>query len=894
MNKSLKLGTSLLLTLLLIASCVLPVFAAEVDPTELNLLTVQDFEDFASNCMLDSYSENMIVNLKADLDLSHTDFTGVPIFSGTFEGNGHTISGLHLTGEGSVQGLFRYLAEGATVQNLTVKGEVLPEGSRETVGGLAGCNSGTVVNCVFVGEVSGTDYVGGLVGTNQVSGIVENCKVLGNVHGNHFIGGLVGENYGTVRSCENSAAINTTATENSVELSEITTGTLTGTESADTVTDVGGIAGTNTGVIRGCVNRGTVGYQHMGYNIGGIAGSQRGYITESENYGEVYGRKEIAGIVGQMEPVSNIQYSADTLQILRRQLATTSALANQASSNAHNNAASLNGQMNALHNQAETALDAVHQLIPGGIPDSDAAQAAKNSLSSSLSSMQSTILSMNSTAQSGASTAAQDIRSITNQINAISGTLDSAAENLGGTITDISDADKADDLSGKVSACTNFGAVSGDLNVGGITGAVAWENDLDPEDDFTISGNQSLNFDSELRAVILDCRNQGLITAKKRNVGGIAGNQAMGLVKNCVNTGSVQAEDADYVGGISGTGSGYLRSCSAKCELWGSTYVGGIVGSAPVVTDCRSMVILHEGKEKLGAVLGIATQSDGEEEQPIRGNYYLQVNPGLGAIDGISYDGAAQSLPEQDFLSLPDLPQVFTTATMTFLFEDGHKQELTVPVGQVVDAGDIPQLPAKEGYTARWDRLAETDLNSVYFDVLMNAEYVPCRTVVQSEQLRPDGKPVMLAEGKFETLETLNLEPLELTDRLAFGVSAVESWKLTDFGTDGETKIRLNLAEGLETAPIKAMVQGPDGAWREVPYGVDGSYLVFRVQADDQAVSIGDGSGLRELYVFLGVLGTAAAALLIVHLVKKQLGKRKKPQQNTEENPTGEHEHETI
>ena len=870
MNKPMKTAISLLLAVCLLTTAGLPVLAAEPDEAKtLSIMSVQDFETFAENCMLDAYSKDLTVNLKADLDLSHSEVQTVPIFCGTFLGNDHSIRGLHLTGEGSVQGLFRYLTEEATVQDLHVEGEILPEGSRETIGGLVGCNSGKILGCSFRGEVAGTDYVGGLVGTNQVSGLVEGCKATGNIHGNHFVGGLVGENYGTVRDSENTANVNTTATENSVELSEITTGTLTGTESADTVTDVGGVTGTNTGVIRGCVNRGTVGYQHMGYNIGGIAGSQRGFITESENYGEIYGRKEIAGIVGQMEPVSNIQYSADTLQILRRQLAATSAMANQASSNAHNNAASLNGQMNALHNQAETALDAVNQLVPGGIPDPDSVQAAKNSLSSSLSAMQNTIVSMNSTAQNGASTAAQDIRAITNQINAISGTLDSASDNLGGTVTDISDEDTEDNLSGKVSACLNFGAVSGDLNVGGITGAVSWENDLDPEEDFTVSGNRSLNFDSELRAVILSCRNNGLITALKWNVGGIVGNASMGLVKQCINTGSVEAKDADYVGGIAGTSSGYLRSCSAKCQLWGASYVGGIVGSAPVVTDCRSMVQLHEGREKLGAVIGIATQSDGEEEQPIRDNLYLQVEEGLGAIDGISYAGIAQALPREEFLALEDLPQVFTDATMTFLFSDGHKEELTVPVGQVVEESALPALPQKEGYIARWNQLEETDLKSVYFDVLLNAEYVPCRTVVQSKQLRPDGKPIMLAEGQFDALKALDLETLPEMPELGFGLTAAESWVLPDFGREEETKIRLNLPETLENRPIKALVQSADGSWREVPYGVDGSYMVFSVRADDTAVSIGDAGGLQELYVFLCVLAVMLAVLAGGAVVKK-------------------------
>ena len=61
-------------------------------------------------------------------------------------------------------------------------------------------------------------------------------------------------------------------------------------------------------------------------------------------------------------------------------------------------------------------------------------------------------------------------------------------------INDVSDEDTEEDVEGKVTNCINEGNVNADINAGGITGAMARENDLDPEDDFTIDGSQSLNF----------------------------------------------------------------------------------------------------------------------------------------------------------------------------------------------------------------------------------------------------------------------------------------------------------------------------------------------------------------------------------------------------------------
>ena len=78
-----------------------------------------------------------------------------------------------------------------------------------------------------------------------------------------------------------------------------------------------------------------------------------------------------------------------------------------------------------------------------------------------------------------------------------------ASQNVGATFKDVSDSDTAKDLSGKVESCLNYGAVLGDRNVGGISGAMAMENDLDPEDDWQVNGDSSINVATELRAVLL-------------------------------------------------------------------------------------------------------------------------------------------------------------------------------------------------------------------------------------------------------------------------------------------------------------------------------------------------------------------------------------------------------
>ena len=201
---------------------------------------------------------------------------------------------------------------------------------------------------------------------------------------------------------------------------------------------------------------------------------------------------------------------------------------------------------------------------------------------------------------------------------------------------------------------------------------MAVENDMDVFEDWMQTGESSLNFQAEVRAVVLNCRNNGDVTGSKQNVGGIAGWHSLGLVKNCGNTGSVDGTNANYVGGISGLSTGYLRANYAKCTVQGETYVGGIAGSATVVTDSLSWVKITDVREKLGAILGYAEAPQTDVQMPISGNLYLCVDTDHGAIDGINYAGQAESAELEAFMGIENLPQAFETVTICFLFGDGE------------------------------------------------------------------------------------------------------------------------------------------------------------------------------------------------------------------------------
>lgn len=886
MNKRCKSVLILALLACLLISVIVPAFADETQSTDANISisNIDDFLEFSKNCILDSYSENLTVSLDADLDLSDHKFQPISIFNGTFLGNNHKITGIALDAQGSVQGFFRYLGENATVSDLTISGSIQPTGSRNTVGGVVGSNKGKIINCHFEGEVSGSENIGGIAGVNQVSGIIENSGTSGIIHGSHFVGGTAGENQGLIRGCRNDAEINAEATQNSIALSDINTSTILGTESANTVTDVGGIAGTTTGVIRNCNNYGTVGYQHMGYNIGGIAGSQKGFLTECTNYAQISGRKDVGGIVGQMEPITKIEFTEDTLQILQQQLASTSALANQASSNAHNNVQNINSQVSALRGDAETAMNAVEQLIPSPenphLPDADSLLAAKNTLTSSIGDMQGTMDTISVSAKDGMTSLSNDIQAITNQIQSMSQVLGNASETLGGRITDISDTDTPDDLTGKVSLCANHGPVMGDLNIGGIVGAVSWENDLDPEDSLQITGNHSMNFDSELRAVILDSSNSAPVSAKKKNVGGIVGQALLGLMKGCVNTGRLDAENAEFVGGITGSSDGFIRSCAAKCELFGERYVGGIAGSASLVTDCLSLTDIRDGSEKLGCILGTGEQLDTSVTSPATNNFYLDIGEAIGGIDGIDYSGVAQSLSIDEFLSHSALPEEFRESTVSFRFENGNVETISIPLGEAFDPAKMPILPSKEGYVARWSAAEDTDMEHIYFDMIREAEYLPNKTVIASDVLRDDGAPLLLAEGQFDQIDRIHLESTEIPDLAEERKTPLEAWALPHLIETGSIRLHLALPASLAANHAAIMVLGADETWNSVAAQTDGSYLVFSVDSDAKAICLLETDANDGIWLLIVISASLILLTVIIIVISVKKKKRRKNEKN--------------
>ena len=196
-------------------------------------------------------------------------------YTGTFDGQGYTISGLYFNNPtSSYVGLFGSIGANGKISNVGVLDSYFQ--FSELGGGVCGVNYGTVRDCKNTGSVRGLAAIGGVCGLNEKGGIIENSFNEGTVSGTgdnvQQVGGVCGYNNGTIKSCYNTASV---SGQNSV----------------------GGVCGFNSrGIITNCFNEGTVSGQTF---VGGVCGNGCGVTTTNcFNEGTVSGQSHVGGVCG--------------------------------------------------------------------------------------------------------------------------------------------------------------------------------------------------------------------------------------------------------------------------------------------------------------------------------------------------------------------------------------------------------------------------------------------------------------------------------------------------------------------------------------------------------------------------------------------------------------------
>ena len=146
------------------------------------------------------------ITLDKNIDLTGKDWTPIGTnydnsYKGTFDGGGHTITGLTVTTYDKYAGLFGWLNSTGTVKNVVMEGvQITNNHSSGFAGGVGGNSWGTIENCSVSGSVNGEVYVGGVVG-KQTSGSMTGCSSSATVKGTVNVGGVAGESWGSMTAC---------------------------------------------------------------------------------------------------------------------------------------------------------------------------------------------------------------------------------------------------------------------------------------------------------------------------------------------------------------------------------------------------------------------------------------------------------------------------------------------------------------------------------------------------------------------------------------------------------------------------------------------------------------------------------------------------------------------
>ena len=235
------------------------------------------------------------INITLDKNIDLTGKVWTPIgtdydnaYTGTFDGGGHTITGLTVTTNDEYVGLFGYLNRAGTVKNVVMEGiQITSNHMFGNTGGVAGFSWGTIENCSVSGSVSGTVYVGGVVGA-QIGGSITGCSSSATVKGMVDVGGVAGQtnSSATVTACY--ATGNVTLEIDPVKniaggslvgmnagssvLACYATGNVTSTGSSTGRIDIGGFLGNNYTTVTACYWKNNH-EQGIGYN-------KEGTVTE--------------------------------------------------------------------------------------------------------------------------------------------------------------------------------------------------------------------------------------------------------------------------------------------------------------------------------------------------------------------------------------------------------------------------------------------------------------------------------------------------------------------------------------------------------------------------------------------------------------------------------------
>lgn len=862
-------GLSLILIIMTVIS-IMPInVSAEDSLNVIEISRVNELIEFANKCKYDSYSKDKIVKLTADIDVSGSDFKGISYFAGTFDGGSHIISGFNVDYKGSDFGFFRYIAESGFITNLNISGSINVTGSQENIGGIAGVNKGVINESSFSGKVNASTATGAIAGYNHENAKIVSCTSDADILATNQTGGIAGVNDGLISSCTSKSRVNTQELDTTLDIGGVDVGTLNLTQNVIDRNDMGGIAGESTGIISDCVNYGKIGFAHTGYNVGGIAGKQSGKVITCSNEGEIYGRKDVGGIVGQAEPDIESEYLNDRVDDVQSSIDIINSTLNNMSSSMNNASSDVKSYTENIIDQYKELLDKLQDKLNGNNDNDEKIEDFVDDISKDIenSTVADDIHGLADTVDSEIRTIADSIERISAQIKNIGNTVTETMDVVTSDddyIEDISSADSAQNSDGVIAKSVNRGAVHGDINAGGIAGTMNVEYDVDPEYDLDITETTNVRLRSTVSDVVIYCINYGEVNSKKDCAGGIVGLQELGLVYGSEGYGTVKSETGNYAGGIAGNSASAITDSYSLCNVESEDYTGGICGKGYTMQNCISIpAILGDGEAK-GSLAGII-ESDGE----VSTNIF--VNDIYGGIDDINYSGKADSASYEAVMAMENIPDGFHRVTLVFKADGNVIDTKNIAYNANLGVSELPSIPDKDGFYAQWPE------NIVSKPILQNtvveAEYHVWIESVAGDIASQNDKPLFIAEGKFYDDNKITLSKCD-TDNLSGDIEYSYAWKMR--GTDVKDKGTKTCHFYIKNTSGSSEVwyrDNADSGWVKADAKEHGSYMTAEIPYEaDFAVIHKESSNI--IYYICG--GAAACIIVLAVIIIKKRKKRNK------------------
>ena len=194
--------------------------------------------------------------------------------------------------------------------------------------------------------------------------------------------------------------------------------------------------------------------------------------------------------------------------------------------------------------------------------------------------------------------------------------------------------------------------------------------------------------------------------------------------------------------------------------------------------------------------------------------------------------------------------------------------KLKVPYGGSIEASDIPEIPQKSGFYARWNNSESFDFENITFPCVLEAEYIQLLTSVGSDKKSEQGLPLVLADGSFDDTASVKIE----TESSSISVPEGSELRIITVRSESiPTALRF-----LKTGDNPKLMQYINGAWKAVPFTENGSYLIIEAPSleNGTAAFCVSGSAVSPA-VIITIAVIAAAVILAVTAILVLIRKNK-------------------